>query len=242
MTRLRIFIPTVGESYTLETIRRVKAFTPDPFEMTVWYESVGRFPKEDLIQSLKAECEDVILASRNHGLTEVLNFSMLCLHYDYLLILNADHWLEKDYWIKMRAPFDLYPKVACVGGWRSPMGDPLVLTRMTSAEGFSTQDAYPEGPLLISREAVDSVGALSCQFRGYGHSLYEWHMRCLAKGWNGIIVDKIFKEQGFGHVGRDMNPNVQMEVADSERVLAEIKKAGFQYDWWKSNVKESVVI
>lgn len=227
---LRVFVPTVGEPSTISTIARIRRYIPDA-QLTVFYETLGHSVSDHFYLCLRDVCDDVIVSRTNHGIVEVCNFGLMCLRWDYFLLVLADVWINEQTYQRLMNPFEQYNKVACAGGWRGRMAAPLIWASR------GVPDTYPDGPLLISRAAIDDVGALSTSFHGHGHGFFEWHMRTQARGWKEAIVDDVFQEQGTWHDGRDKNPEASNEIRAGEPTLQRCREKSFQsYDWWRSDL------
>lgn len=223
-------MPTVGEPFTFESIRRIREYVPT-HSLTVWYDTLGLPLDREFYVKLLDSCDDVIVSHKSQGLMNVVSRMLLTLDYDYWLNVLADTWLEPGGYHRLMDPFQSYEHVACSGCYRGKMEAPLVWAK----RGYP--DTYPDGILLISRKAVNAIGGISPSFPGHGHGFYEWHMRAQALGYREAIVDNVMREQGNWHSGRDRNPIAAFEIAASEIVLDRIRKKGFaNYAWWRSDL------
>jgi len=105
------FVLTVGESPTVEVLRRIKEHMGGSYKIVVWYDTRGQLDGE-FLKKLFEFTDDVVVLSRNHGITPALGWALLYLPYDYVWFFNGDTGLTKDTFKLIGEGFSLTEKVA----------------------------------------------------------------------------------------------------------------------------------
>lgn len=229
MPELTTFVVTVGEPVVLETLARLKKFTPVEHTLTVWYDLRGQPVNSQVLEGIRSFTDDIILTTKLHGQCEAYGFAFLYLHSPWLLLTYADILVKPDFYQKLRQPFDVTDKLASVG---------QATCRMYGEYEFDSRDNHPDHIYLIRREAIDSVGGCCPSFRTYGHVPLEWHYRALAQGWHYGVHQDIVHWEKDEHTGRDSLQNSNQIIVRNTRAMEESLRQGFHYPWWTNNLLE----
>ena len=237
---LRIFVLTVGEKWLPDVLRAIKSNTPEPYKLTVWYDSCGRPVQSHLVDEIKRYTDDWVLLSKNHGGAEALGFAMLYLKGKFILHVPGDCEVQPGYLEKLRFSFDHFPNVACAGNARvddHPEFVPEWDFRPCDGKYF-----VPDGVLLFSKKAINSIGGIDASFNNYSLDQREWGLRAMKHDWNLVACKGINKEFGDMHTGRKLNPDLQKDIDHNTKAFCKIIDNGHRADWWADKKDEEAVV
>lgn len=226
---LGIYVSTIGESVTFETLDRLIKFTPKPYKLTVWYDACGRGVDWDFYKRILTYTDDVVLLTQNKGPGANYAFSLLYSDCDYVMTVFADCLVNEGYFDLIEQAFREIPRLATAGSDITGRAPKVVV---------SDYRQNPDGLQVFNRRAVDEIGGLCPSFRGYGHDLFEFHCRSMRRGWNTAMIPGIMWEGGNKHEGRGMNKNLSEEIERNTKVVEHCSRLGWgdHYPWWHSNV------
>ena len=225
MEKTHAFVITIGEPVVIETLARLRKFTPEPLDITVWYDTRGNGLDKELFYKMGDFTDDIITTTKLHGQCEAYGFAFLYLHSPWLLLTYADILVKEGYYEKMRKQYDLVPELASVG------------QAMFDFEGDSKMDDknnHPDHIYLLNRAVIDQIGGCCPSFRIYGHTPLEWHYRALERGFHYVVLKDLVHVEKDQHEGRDSLPK---EIINRNTlVLEESMKQGFGHNWWTNNL------
>ena len=228
--RLRVFVFTVGEKVTFETLESIKQFTNHPYELTVWYDACGRGVDAYFLGRLGEHTNDIVVVRQNKGVSAALGFATLSLDFDYLIIAAADMIMLPGYVDRLLAPFNELENVAVTGeGWRYLNGGMSV----------SDFDIGIDGVVMVSKKAINAIGSVSPSFNGRGPMHTEWFRRFASNGFKYVTLDGLCLHGGSQHEGRDMIPDWRKELHQDNLVYLHADKLGYRgYPWWSNDIRK----
>lgn len=226
---MRVFVTTIGEEITFDCLANILAHTPQPFDLTVWYDACGRGVDAYFLGRLQKFTDDVIVIHKNKGLSAAWGFATLYLDFDYIIIATADLIVLPGYFEKMLAAFKEVPDAGIVGdGWR-PIPD----------KSISDFDIGIDGICMASKRAINAAGGVSPSFNGRGPFHTEWHRRMANNGLSFVTLDDLCLHGGKQHEGRDLIQDWQKELHEDNLVYLHADKLKYQdYPWWSNNIRK----
>ena len=234
MSSLALFTLTIGEPETLLAIDRMINYTPEPYSLTVWYDTCGQGINRAFYRELTIRTDDVVVLSKNHGPTAAVSYFLLYTHADYIILFGSDSLVRNDYFSRITAPFNTFGDMAVAGEpfHGNDFGDKDFL--ICGNDGIVN---YPDPLLMIKRKVVNEVGGISPSFNFYGHEMTEFIGRCIAHNWKVAIVDKLLDRQYLTQTGITRNYGLTDVIKKNEKVFLHAKDRGFRgYNWWTNNL------
>ena len=231
---LHLFLFTVGEKVTQKTLDSIRAFTPKPYRLTIWYDACGRKIDWNFYDQLANQCDDIVLLSQNHGITEAVGFALLYHHAEFIMLVFADNVLLPGYYDRLMEPFLNHPNLISAGHSYKPL---------KTAYELSNLDNFPDGAQMIRRDYLDEVGGISPAFRIYGHELTEFYYRALSLGFDVAACKDILNGTFEAHEGRDQLDDKEHIIDHNSRTLLSMQRLGFgSYPWWSRTVMEDSIV
>lgn len=229
--RLKIFLWTVGERITLESLDLLVRHTPKPYELVVWYDACGRGVDLEFLRAVNKYTDDTIVVSKDKNSRAAWSFASLNLEFDRLIICAADLLVLPGYYERLIEPFHTLDKVACVGeAWRPSLGKEWAIS--DDARGI-------DGIVCVSSEAINDVGSVSPAFNGRGPYHQEWFRRFSKNGWKSVAMDGLCVHGGLQHEGRDMDPDWQKDLHKDNLAWLESERLGHTgFKWWERNINK----
>lgn len=223
---LRVLFLTVGEPVSLASLEALVKRTPQPFKLTVWYDSCGRGVDWDFYRTLTTFTDDVFLLTKNHGTSRALAHTLLYMGGKYVMLVLADTVVQEGYLDRFHFAFSQLERIACAGSFRIKKAPWDFL--------INSKEFMPDGVQMFSRAAINDVGGACPAFVGMGMENREWHDRAISRGWNVVTCNGIMEEVGSMHDGRSLNPNINAEIAESVKTYLRIKDGGYEgFKWWE---------
>ena len=235
---LALFTLTIGEPNTLVAIDRIVTHTPEPFNLTVWYDTCGHGIDNDFLAELLKRTDDIIILTKNHGPSAAMSYALLYTKADYLVGFGSDSMVQPDYFNRIMVPFEQLPNVAISGEpFREvDMGDKEY--ELCTGEGLIN---FPDPLIVVNRAAVDDVGGIGGFFNFYGHDLTEWVGRAMYKGWEVALISNLIDRSFLSRSSITKNKEIDQIVEENKRVFLQARDMGYRnYKWWSSKLKEAV--
>lgn len=227
---LHIFFMTVGEKVSLEALQALVEKTNQPYKLTIWFDSCGRYIDSDFLNSLKQYTDDIIILSKNHGATGALAYALLYLPGENIMVVPADCVVQEGYIERFKFALEKIEKVACVGCARI---DGYPEHKFNFDFMMNSKYFMPDGIQVFPRKAINEIGGIDVNFKGMGLENREWHERAIHKGWNVVSCSGVMREIGSTHDGRSLNPNLNDEISESTQEYLKILNSKWEREWWK---------
>lgn len=218
---INIFVLTVGEPITIETIKRLKKNTKYEFTLTVWYHPFEF--NQDFFNKLQLETDDVIYCTKNQGTVSPGIFAQLCKNFDYQVSSTADCLVKENYIEKLIKPFN-DKKVGMTGLTLQPL--------VKEPSDIVT----PDNLFMVSKEMINDIGAICPAFSRYGEEKFEFFKRIKERGWKIISVPYIGEHDNMRSEGRDQMPDWKQELDKSCRLWLKIQRENPVYNWWTNKI------
>ena len=233
--KLQIFVLTAGNPILFETLEAIKKNVKVSYDLCVWYHNLNKGDKLDIkfYEKIFKYTDDVIMANRNQGCPAPAGYAFIYKDFDYILYLNDDHVVKEGAMEKMLLMYSKMDHVAYIG-------EGAESNKMEYLYEVSNPNNLPDWGGLISRDAINDVGAIGAFFPSYGFDFIEWQMRLLMKGWRIVNYKGLFE-----HGGKNKKDH---ETAHKLKDFRKIQGASFgmyhvcerfkfiNYKWWTNKI------
>ena len=226
------FVQTVGESVTIETIKSLKANTPSPHRIIVWYSvNNGGEPNQGFISELRKYTKDVIVDYNDIGMAETVGLLLLYIKDEFILYSQADTIVPEGYYEKMMKFFE-DETVGIVGN--------LSQGQINHLEGakfvVSDPEFNPDTVKIFRKKMVNDIGSICPSYRNWGEFMAEYYNRILADDkWKIVGGDFGVKHNEVVHGGRINNERWEEQAVTAQELFMRCKAKGFKdYNWWSS--------
>ena len=218
-------LPSIGVGVTTynrrwkleETLARLRAVTPGPFDLVVADDG----STDGTVEYLAGTGLDFV-TGRNRGVAWNKNRALYTLFHrghDVMVLLEDDAFPAEIGWLDMWVEAVLrYDHVNYAGGWFPPhiflrgsgtVDDPFITTASTAQVS------------AFSRRAIERVGFFDTRFRGYGHEHVDLTQRMIREGMGGFW-DPSREDGGYEYLSLagGMQPTADSSFADDGQVRA----------------------
>ena len=230
---VKILVSTVGEVSIFDTIESIKEHANRDYRMIIWYSCVEPF-NQAFFDRLRAVTPDVIVSTSNKSVAHVFGSLLIYEKYDYFVNINPDNIVNPKFMDKVIRPFEENEKVAVSGG--------IFADRFVGDYILDMEAILPDEILMLSREAVNELGAHGAFFGTYGHEIMEFMPRAMKKGWHIASVKGLGYHNKELHAGRDKHKNLEELIDINTKVFYQAKNRGFEgYNWFSDRIGEKVI-
>ena len=248
MSSIGVGVTTYNRKWKLqETLARLRAVTPEPFDLVVADDG----SRDGTVEYLAGTGLDFV-TGRNRGVAWNKNRALYTLFrrgHDAIVLLEDDAFPAEAGWLTMWAEAARrYDHMNYAGEWFPPhiflrgdgsLDDPFVTSASTAQVS------------AFSRRAIERVGFFDTRFRGYGHEHVDLTQRMIRDGMGGFWHPS--REDGgaeyeYLSLAGGMQPTADSSFADDGQVqangalFASLRDAPLRRDPWQDEAERAVLL
>ena len=246
MPSIGVGVTTYNRKWKLEeTLARLRAVTPEPFDLVVADDGSG----DGTVAYLAGTGLDFV-TGRNRGVAWNKNRALYTLFqrgHDAIVLLEDDAFPAEIGWLTMWAEAALrYDHVNYAGEWfpaevvlrgAGTLDDPFVTTASTAQVS------------AFSRRAIERVGYFDTRFRGYGHEHVDLTQRMIRDGMGGFWhPSRQDGEYEYLSIRGGMQPTADSSFADDSQVRANgalferLRDAPLHREPWQDEAERAILL